>query len=476
MPLSEREYRAQSLWLSQIPSLSPRPALKHDHSVDVAILGAGYTGLWSAYYLKSKRPDLRVAVFESEIAGFGASGRNGGWLLGELAGQDSFLSLVSAKERQQAHQLLHDIPSEVGRVILQEGVECDFVHSGALYIAARYDEQCRRLKQEHQDLQGLGYSEQDYVWLNAEETKSRVNIPSANAALFSPNVARIHPAKLARGLANDCEQLGVEIFEHSPVRAWSKGQVELLNGVKVKCEWLIPALEAYGVSIKDAPFSWKRYQRPVQSAIIATEPLSKTLWSDLGLQNYEVFSDFSRIVTYGQRTADDRLVFGARGAYLFGAALQHDPKLDRAAIDFRKGLLQTLFPQLEGVAITHAWRGNLALSRKFRPHMVLNQEHGFALSAAYGGDGVGASNLAGRTLSDLILGIDSVETNMPWVDKTGRFAKSKAWEPEPIPWLGYYALNAVSLYEDRLLSEGKADTFPRKVADKTYRFLEKKMA
>ncbi|KZY92597.1 FAD-dependent oxidoreductase [Oleiphilus sp. HI0118] len=469
-------YKTQSLWLSQLTDLSIRPSLTANHDVDVAIIGAGFTGLWTAYYLKKKSPELRVAIIEADIAGYGASGRNGGWLIGELSEQDSYLEDLWPPDKERARTLLHAIPHEAQRVIQEENIACDFKLGGMLYVAARYPEQKHFLQAYERELRQKGYTDADFKWLDAQQTGEKIGMANASGALYSPHCARIQPAKLVTGLAAACERLGVEIFEQSPATEWGDGNVVLANGHRIACQWVVPALEAYGVSIEKAPFSWMRYQRPVQSAIIATEPLSEALWQEMGLHHGEVFSDFSRIVTYGQRSADNRFVFGARGSYLFGAALKHDARLSESEIAFRRNLLQTLFPQLEGVKVTHAWGGNLAISRKFRPHMLLNREHGFALSAGYGGEGVGATNLAGRTLSDMILGVDSPETQMPWVDHSGTFANSKRWEREPLPWLGYRALTSISLYEDKLLSAGKADTARRKFADTVYRLLERKMA
>jgi len=471
---SVKDYKNLSLWFSQLSSLNIRPALSRHHEVDVAILGAGFTGLWTAYYLKKKSPELKIAVFEADTVGFGASGRNGGWLMGELAGQDSYLQTLPDDRRAQARHLVHAIPEEAKRVIEAEGIDCDFQYGGVLYVAARYAEQKDFLAELYRHFQQEGYTDQDYTWLDASHAHQRLAAHNTQAALFSPHCARIQPAKLVRGLADVCESLGVEIFEQSPVTAWAKNAVEV-GQHRVSCRWVVPALEAYGVSVHKAPFSWSRYQRPVQSAIVATEPLSEQTWQSIGLHQSEVFSDVSRIVTYGQRTADNRLVFGARGSYLFGAALQHNTELNPQGIALRRKLIEQLFPQLEGVNITHAWGGNLAIGRKFRPHMVINKDQGYALSAAYGGEGVGATNLAGRTLSDAILGIESTETSMPWVDWSGTFQHSRKWEPEPIPWLGYRLFSAISMYEDQLLCQGKGQSVRRKIADKLYRLLESQM-
>ncbi|HBK49781.1 MAG TPA: FAD-dependent oxidoreductase, partial [Pseudomonas sp.] len=123
--------RTLSLWMDQLDEpLCARPALRNDLDVDVCIIGAGYTGLWTAYYLKRQAPQLNIAVIEAQIAGFGASGRNGGWLMGNLLGEDRLLGTLSPQQRRASIDLLHGIPDEVHRVLQSEGIDCDYRKGG----------------------------------------------------------------------------------------------------------------------------------------------------------------------------------------------------------------------------------------------------------------------------------------------------------------------------------------------------------
>jgi len=133
-----------SLWMEQVTHTA-RPNLQQDLAVDVVIIGAGFTGLWTAYYLNQTQPDLTIAILEARHVGFGASGRNGGWLMGEIAGADELLKSASKAERLASHHLIHDIPDEVARVCTQENIHCDLKKGGVLYCAARYPEQTQWL-------------------------------------------------------------------------------------------------------------------------------------------------------------------------------------------------------------------------------------------------------------------------------------------------------------------------------------------
>jgi glycine/D-amino acid oxidase-like deaminating enzyme len=194
------DWRGVSLWMDQLQEpLQPRPALTDDLQVDVAIIGAGYTGLWTAYYLKRLAPHLNVAIVEAQIAGFGASGRNGGWLMGNLLGEDRLLGTLPPAARAQSFDLLHDIPDEVARICTLEGIDCDLRKGGVLYCAARYPEQEPRLRAQLEHYRALGLGETDYRWLDRPALASQVKIANAYAGLYSPHCATIQPAKLVRG-------------------------------------------------------------------------------------------------------------------------------------------------------------------------------------------------------------------------------------------------------------------------------------
>lgn len=461
-------WRTISLWMDQLDEpLVARAALEQDLDVDVAIIGAGYTGLWTAYYLKRQAPDLNIVILEAQTAGFGASGRNGGWLMGNLLGEDRMLAASSPEQRRASYDLLHGIPDEVKNVIDREDIDCDYRKGGALYCAARYPEQEASLRQYLDKLYSQGLNEGDYRWLSPEQLAQQIRVAKPYGAIYAPHVATLHPAKLVRGLARAVERLGVRIYENSPVNHWQSGSLRTARA-SVRSRWVVPAVEGYSVTLP--PLG--RYQLPVQSLIVATEPLSAATWDEIGLSHGQAFSESSRQVTYGQRTADNRLIFGARGGYRFAGKLRHDFDLTRSEIELRQYLFGELFPQLRNVQITHGWGGNLGMSRHFKPHMLCDQASGIALSGGYGGEGVGASNLGGRTLADLILQRDTEQVRQPWVVPRGGLDALKAWEPEPCRWLGYNAIIRSFVHEDQTLANPASAPWRRKLASGVAGFME----
>ncbi|MGY4664375.1 glycine/D-amino acid oxidase-like deaminating enzyme [Pseudomonas chlororaphis] len=257
------------------------------------------------------------------------------------------------------------------------------------------------------------------------------------------------------------------IYENSPVSHWQAGSLQTARA-SVRCRWIVPAVEGYSVTLP--PLG--RYQLPVQSLLVATEPLSAATWDEIGLNQGQAFSESSRQVTYGQRTADNRLVFGARGGYQFAGKLRHDFDLTRSEVELRRYLFSELFPQLKNVRITHSWGGNLGMSRHFRPHMLCDRQRGIALSGGYGGEGVGASNLGGRTLAALILERDSELTRQPWVIPEGGLDALRAWEPEPCRWLGYNAIIRSFVHEDQALANPATPPWRRRLASRVAGFME----
>jgi glycine/D-amino acid oxidase-like deaminating enzyme len=447
--------------------LLARPALDQDLDIDVAIIGAGYTGLWTAYYLKRQAPGLNIAIIEAQTAGFGASGRNGGWLMGNLLGEDRLLAQLSPQQRRASYDLLHRIPDEVQIVLEREGIDCDYRKGGVLYCAARYPEQEASLRQYLDSLYSQGLNENDYRWLSAQQLAQQVRIARPYGGIYAPHVATLHPAKLVRGLARTVERMGVRIYENSPVTHWQAGSLRTAQA-SVRSRWVVPAVEGYSVTLP--PLG--RYQLPVQSLIVATEPLSVATWDEIGLSNGQAFSESSRQVTYGQRTADNRLIFGARGGYQFAGKLRHDFNLARSEVELRRYLFIELFPQLKNVQITHGWGGNLGMSRRFKPHMLCDQASGIALSGGYGGEGVGASNLGGRTLADLILQRDTELVHQPWVIPRRGLDALRAWEPEPCRWLGYNAIIRSFVHEDQTLANPATAPWRRKLASGVAGFME----
>lgn len=440
-------YRDVSFWFDTLgQAVQARPSLPGPIDVDVAIIGAGYTGLWTAYYLKVLSPDTSVAILEAETAGFGASGRNGGWLKGSMAGEDMYLAQQSADKREMCYGLLHGIVDHVRDILIQEDIQCDFQKGGVLFAAARYPEQLALVRQHLERLRQAGHGEDDYRWMDVKELSQQVRMHKPYGAIFSPHCAVVNPAELVRGLAQAVERRGASIYENTRVHDIHDRTIVTAKG-NVRAKWVVPAVEGYAGSIRGGA----GLILPVQSQIIATEPLSASQWDELGLESRPAFSDGGRLITYGQRSADGRLIFGARGGYRFGAKPRNDFTLEGPESELRKKLMVELFPALSGVRVTHGWGGTMGMARRFAPHAVCDLRSGLATAGGYGGGGVGAANLFGRTLADLILERDTALTQMPWVIQgtTPRQALRK-WEPEPFPWLAYRGIQAAYTWEESL--------------------------
>jgi glycine/D-amino acid oxidase-like deaminating enzyme len=446
--VSPVSYRSLSFWHDTVPgTLTPGEPLPADTEADVAIVGAGFTGLWTAYYLAKTAPDLRVVVCEREIAGFGASGRNGGWCsalfpaslnkLERMAGRDAAIAMQRA---------MHETVDEVGRVAAAEGIDCHYAKGGTVMLA-RTPVQLERARAEIAEAREFGFDESDLRLLTATEAQKLAGASSVLGGTYTPHCAAIHPARLARGLAEAVRQLGVEVYEQTPAREIHPGRVVTASGT-VRARSVVRATEGYTPQLPGL----ERALAPVYSLMIATEPLPEDVWAQIGLTDRPTFGDLRHLIIYGQRTADGRLAFGGRGApYHLGSAIR--PSFDRvpAVFDALRQTLAELFPVLGEVPVTHCWGGPLGVPRDWCASVGLDQASGLAWAGGYVGDGVSTTNLSGRTLADLITGRDSELVRLPWVGH-----QSPPWEPEPLRWLGLNAgLRVMSVADREELRTGR---------------------
>jgi glycine/D-amino acid oxidase-like deaminating enzyme len=434
-------YRALSFWHDTAPgALDRRPGLPGDLDVDVAIVGAGYTGLWTAYYLAVADPHLRIAVLEREIAGFGASGRNGGWCSALFPASTAKLAAMAGRDGAVALQrAMHATVDEVGAVAAAESIDCHWAKGGTV-VLARSRLQLTRAEEEVAEARSFGFGEDDLRLLGPDEANAMLGATGVLGGTYTPHCAAIHPSRLARGLAEAVERRGVKLFEGTEVRSIEPGVARTPAGV-VRASHVVRATEGYSPGLPGL----HRAVAPVFSLMIATEPLGSSQWDKIGLARRETFSDFRNLIIYGQRTADDRLAFGGRGApYHFGSRIR--PEFDREPAVFAslERVLAELFPVIAGVGVTHKWGGPLGIPRDWCASVGLDRSTGLAWGGGYVGDGVGTSNLAGRTLADLILGRDTELVRLPWVDH-----RSRPWEPEPLRWLGVNAALRLALLADR---------------------------
>ncbi len=425
------DYSKYSLWLESVSDdLTPRSPLDSDIEVDVAIVGAGYTGLWTAYYLAESDPSLRVAIVEKEIAGFGASGRNGGWCSALFPASSS--SLADLRDRTAAvaqHRAMRASLDEVRRVLAEESIDAHFARGGTISLA-RSPAQLARARAEVDEARSWGRGEDELRLLDAVEARDVMAGSMVHGATYTPDCAAIHPLRLVRGLADTVVRLGVRLFEDTPVLSIGPGRFVTPRGV-VRADTVLRATEGYTVTLPGE----RRRLVPIYSLVIATEPLGPGLWERIGLRRRETFTDHRHLIVYGQRTADDRIVFGGRGApYHFGSRIR--PGFDRderVFVRLREALVD-LLPMLAGVSITHSWGGCLGVPRDWCASVGLDRGTGVAWAGGYVGDGVSTTNLAARTLRDLVLERETELVRLPWVDH-----RSPRWEPEPLRWLGVNA-------------------------------------
>lgn len=436
-----------SHWFDTLPT--PRPRLPGDRDADVCIVGAGYTGLWTAYYLKKADPGLRVTVLEARFAGYGASGRNGGWLSGLIPGDRNRMAKQHGRERVVGWQrALNDAIGEVIAVAAAEGIEAGIVKGGNLEIA-RNPAQAARLAAVVAEERRWG---NDVTELTEQQAAQRITFDRVSAAYHTPHCARVQPATLVRGLADAVERLGVTVYERSPVIEIAQGRAVTVSGT-VRAPVVLRATEGFTSALPGLHRRWL----PMNSSMIATDPIPAVIWDEIGWQERELVGDTAHGFFYAQRTVDDRIAIGGRSVpYRFGSRTDLDGRVPARTIRSLTAVLHSLLPQVRDVPIAHGWCGVLAVPRDWQAGVTLDRTTGLGWAGGYVGHGVTAANLAGHTLADLVAGRRTERTELPWVGH-----RSRNWEPEPLRWLGvrglYLAYRLADRHEER---SGSPSTSP----------------
>ncbi len=456
------DHAGQSYWLETSgDDLAPRPGLTGDTHADVAIVGAGFTGLWTAYYLLRADPGLDVVVVEAEIAGFGASGRNGGWCSAFFPLEEE--ALADRVGPDPAALLLAELRGAVGeveRVAAAEEIACEFRRVGALHVALG-PEHRPELRAEARRLRGRPGG--DRLVLDAEGLASRVRIAGAIGAVLHPECAAIHPGRLVRGLARAVERLGGRLVEQTRVEAVEPGRPAALRteAGTVRARWVVVATEAYGVALP----GMRRRLVPMTSTIVLTEPLPPSFWNRVGWAGGECLSSYRRSVDYLQRTPDGRILFGGRGApYHFGSHIPRHLERDTRTQLMLQAQARRWFPDLEEARFTHGWAGVVGVPRDFMPSIDHDPAVGVVVAGGYVGDGVSTTNLFGRTVAELIRGETTSRTGLPVVGH-----RSPAWEPEPLRWLGVRYVQRGLLAADRRAGRSGRPPSGRTLAERLYR-------
>ncbi|MFE3161767.1 NAD(P)/FAD-dependent oxidoreductase [Streptomyces sp. NPDC059224] len=424
-----------SFWYANDGLPAVREPLDGDASADVVIVGGGCTGLWTAYYLKKAAPFLRITLLEQKFCGYGASGRNGGWLYNGIAGRDRYAALHGRDAAVRLQKAMNETVDEVVAVAETEGIDAD-LHKGGVLEVATTPAQLARLRAFHEH--ELSYGEQDRELYGAGETRERIRVADAVGGTWTPHGARLHPVKLVKGLAAAVEALGVRIHESTPVTEIRPKHAVTPYGT-VRAPYILRCTEGFTANLKGQKRTWL----PMNSSMIATEPLTDEQWESVGWAGRETLGDMAHAYMYAQRTADGRIALGGRGVpYRFGSRTDNDGRTQEATIEALREILVRFFPSLAGLAVQHAWSGVLGVPRDWCATVTLDRSTGLGWAGGYVGSGVATTNLAGRTLRDLVQ-LDSGQagrtdlTELPWVNH-----KVRKWEPEPFRWLGVQGMYA----------------------------------
>ena len=428
-------YADVSYWLETAGDVSPRPALDESIHADVAILGAGYTGLWTAYELLRRDPSLNVAIVEREIAGYGASGRNGGWCTSDTGASLRLLTRRFGPDRARAVQTaMYDAVDEVGGVAEREKIDAEYRKGGLLFVA-RGEGQVPALHETFEDYAHAGFADR-YQMLDASQLSERVRVQDGLAAIYTPECAVVHPGKLARGLATVVERHGARIYEQTAVTGYQPGREPTLRTAHgdVRASTVVLAGEAYLSQLRPL----HRALLPVYSLIVLTEPLTEAQWGNIGWRQHECMASMRLTVDYLSRTVDGRILVGGRGApYAYGSAMRDEMSRHAPTHAMLRDMLTDWFPSLKGVRFTHAWGGAVGVPRDFIPSIYYEPATGVAAAHGYTGHGVAFANLAGRILAELITGQRSELSKLPFVGH-----HSPKWEPEPLRWIGVRGVQA----------------------------------
>jgi glycine/D-amino acid oxidase-like deaminating enzyme len=434
-----------------------RPSLPRPEEADVCIVGAGYTGLWTAYYLKGMRPDLRVVVLEAAFAGYGASGRNGGWVTSALPGSRArYARGPNGTAGVRALEVaLRSTVDEVGRVCAVEGIAADFLKGGRISVATS-PTQLARLRTALAHDRKWGDAEDIVSFLPRDEMRERINVAAALGGLYWPDSARLQPAALVEGLAAAAERRGADIYEATPVTAilpgrgangsagpgTGRGAVARTPFGDVRARSVLRCTEGFTAALPGS----RRALLPMNSSMVVTEPLAESVWKEIGWAGFETLADEAHAYVYAQRTADGRIALGGRGVpYRFASATDEFGVTSPETAAALGEVLRGMFPAAAAARLEHAWCGVLGVPRDWCASISYDAASGIGWAGGYTGHGVAAANLAGRTLADLVLGVSSDLTALPWVGH-----RSRNWEPEPARWAGVHGLYALYRLADKL--------------------------
>lgn len=435
-----QNYREKSFWLASTEYKENEP-LKGSIKADVAIVGGGFTGLTTAYFLKKYEPGMNVVLLESEVIGFGASGRNGGFSMTLFGFTLSITAFRFGKEKAlEAHRYMEKAVDLVQNLVREHNIDCDYEHPGFLRVATTPKFE-KRIKHEIELAHSLGIT--GIEWLDKEKTLEQVNSPLYLGAWWEPRCGILNPAKQARGLKKIIEEKGVKIYERSPVVEIKRNGKFLLKTPdgSVEAGKIVLATNAYSHLIPQL----KRKQVPVFTHIVLTEPLKEEHFKEIGWKNRQGIEDARNLVHYYRLTKDNRLLMGGRDVSIaYGSNMDKDLNV-KTFKQLEEDIVKT-FPPLKGIKITHRWGGPVSVSLDMAPAIGFLGDNRAVYSIGCVGHGVSLTHMNGWTIADLLLEKKTERTDVFFVNR-----KVIPFPPEPFRLIVSKAIKGYLRLEDRIL-------------------------
>lgn len=407
------DFASKSFWLGADP-YAPGPALAGDLDVDVAIVGAGFTGMSTAYHLHEADPSLRMAVLEADVVGYGASGRNAGFSMTKIGMMHSYTAMRFGKAKAREAHLYADRAVTLLKNLVEDlKLDCDYEHTGFLWVATS-DKYSKRLLKEIALVHRLGLTGVNLI--DHEELVDRVNSPLYRGpAWWEPNTGILNPAKLSRAWRGVLDTRGVPIHENTPVlsveSAGGRQRLTTPTGT-VTANKVVLATNAW--SHEFAQIAKK--QVPVWTYIVLTEPLTDAELDSIGWRGREGVEDVRDLVHYYRLTADNRLLMGGRDVGLGdGKGMDFDDS--PATWGHLRDDIRTIFPGLRDVKFSHAWGGPVSATLDMFPAIGYAGSKDVIYSIGCVGHGVSTTHLNGQTIRDLVLERDTDLTDVFFVDR-----------------------------------------------------------
>jgi len=434
-----KDYSDKSYWLAAYGPYAPNPPVQGDLKVDVAIIGAGYTGLTTAYNLRKDAPGLSVAVLEAEVVGFGASGRNGGFSMTLFGLEPAVTKALFGHQRTvEAHRYMERAVDYVDALVKEHLIQSDYWFPGFLR-AATTPGYARRIQHDLEILTSMGIS--GIEWIEADRIRAEVDSPRFLGGWWEPRCGLLDPAKQARELKRIALQSGAQVYEETPVtevQRSDQGFTLSTPAGKVMANKLVFATNAYSHLIPQL----KRKQVPAFTHMVVTEPLSEARLAPIGWKDRQGIEDARNLVHYFRLTIDNRLAMGGSDVSLaYGGDMGRDVN-PRVFADLERDIAW-LFPSLKGVQITHRWGGPVSVPVDMAPAIGFLGDPRAVYSLGCVGHGVSMTHLNGRLLADLVLECKTDLTDVWFVNR-----RMIPWPPEPLRMAASQAIRGYLRLED----------------------------